>query len=107
VHYGKVAGILRYLRENDIELVDLEYLPSEFFIEFSEGLELATFVDGGWAKLTNEGKKVIDSIWGILCATRGLDPKVMYDDILDFFKAQAQDAEVVPIEQGKKKKKSK
>jgi hypothetical protein len=107
VDYGKVVGILRYLKENDIDLVDIEYLPSQFFMEFSEGLELATFVDGGWATLTDEGKNVIDSVWGILCDTRELDPKVMYDSVLEFFKAQAEDAKVIPIKQGKKKKKSK
>ncbi len=105
--YGKAVGILRYLKENELDIVDIEFLPSEFFIEFEEGLQLAVFVDGGWAKLTSEGKVVIDSIWGILCALRDISPNVMYDNLLDFFKAQAIDAEVVPIEQGKKKKKSK
>lgn len=100
--YGKVVGILRYLNDNALDLSDMEYLPQDFFIEFQEGLELASFVDGGWAKLTNEGKVVIDTIWQLLCRVRELDPNDMYDNPLEFFKAQAEDAEVIPIEKGKK-----
>lgn len=105
--YGKVAGILRYLNDNSVELVDLEFLPSDFFIEFQEGLDLALFVDGGWAKLTSEGKKVLGSVWGIMCAARQLDPSVMYDSPLDFFKAQAEETEAEIIDINSKKKKSK
>jgi hypothetical protein len=107
VDYGKVAGILRYLKENDIDLVDLEYMPPEFFMEFSEGLELALFVDGGWATLTKEGEKVLSSVWGVVCSVREIDPAVMYDSPLDFFKAQAQDAEVIDIKTKRKKRKKK
>ena len=46
--YSKVAGILRYLNDNALDLADLDFLPSDFFLEFAEGLDLATFVDGGW-----------------------------------------------------------
>ena len=107
--YSKVAGILRYLNDNSLELVDLEYLPSDFFIEFQQGLELALFVDGGWAKLTPEGKKVLDSVWNILCKVRSIDPNVMYDSPMDFFKAQAveTDAEVIDINSKRKKNKKK
>ena len=105
--YGKVAGILRYLNDNSMELVDLEFLPSDFFIKFREGLDLALFVDGGWAELTPEGEKVLSSVWGIMCASREIDPAVMYDSPLDFFKAQAQDAEVVDIKTKRKKRKKK
>jgi hypothetical protein len=105
--YSKVAGILRYLNDNSLELVDMEFLPSDFFIEFREGLDLALFVDGGWAKLTPEGKKVLESIWEVLCIVRKLDPKVAYDTPLEFFKAQAQDAEVIPIDTKRKKSKKK
>lgn len=103
--YGKVAGILRYLNDNALDLVDMEFLPQNFFMEFSEGLDLALYVDGGWATLTKEGQKVIEAVWKVMCATREIDPKVMYDSPMDFFKAQATDAEVVPIEKGRKKKK--
>lgn len=107
--YSKLAGILRYLNDNSLDLVDMEFLPSDFFIEFNEGLSLALFVDGGWAKLTPEGKKVLDSVWGIVCAVRKIDPKVIYDTPLDFFKAQAieTDAEVIDINIKKKKSKKK
>ena len=98
--YGKVAGILRYLNDNALDLVDIDYLPQDFFIEFSEGLDLATFVDGGWATLTDDGKVVLDSIWKVLCVTRELDPDVMYDNALEFFKSQAVDADVIPIGRG-------
>jgi hypothetical protein len=42
-----------------------------------------------------------------MCAARQIDPKIMYDSPLDFFKAQAEDAEVIPIDSKKKKRKKK
>lgn len=105
--YGKVAGILRYLNDNSLELADLEFLPQDFFIKFREGLDLALFVDGGWATLTSEGEQVLGSVWGVMCATRDIDPAVMYDSPLDFFKAQATDAEVIDINTKRKKSKKK
>ena len=102
VDFGKIASILRYINDDALQLADIEFLPQDFFVQFSEGLELASFVDGGWATLTKEGETVLETVWKIMCITRELDPEIMYDNPLEFFKAQAEDAEVIPIERGKK-----
>jgi hypothetical protein len=103
--YSKVAGILRYLNDNALDLADLDFLPSDFFLEFAEGLDLATFVDGGWATLTDEGKLILETVWKIMCAARQIDPEIMYDSPMEFFKSQAEDAEIIPIDSKRKKKK--
>jgi len=107
VDYSKIAGILRYINDNSLDLAHVEFLPQDFFIKFREGLDLALFVDGGWATLTPEGEQVLGSVWTIVCATREIDPAVMYDSPLDFFKAQATDAEVVDMNTKRKKSKKK
>jgi len=107
VNYSKIAGILRYINDNSLDLAHVEFLPQDFFIKFREGLDLALFVDGGWATLTPEGEQVLGSVWTIVCATREIDPAVMYDSPLDFFKAQATDAEVVDMNTKRKKSKKK
>lgn len=100
--FGKIASILRYISDDALQLSDIEFLPQDFFLEFSEGLTLATFVDAGWATLTKDGETVLATLWNILCDIRDLNPEVMYDNPYEFFKAQAEDAEVIPIKRGKK-----
>ena len=102
--YSKIADILTYVNDEAMALVDVEYLPSEFFIDFSEVLDFATSVSGGWATPTFDGEQALLMVWNFLCDMRELDANVMYDTPLDFFKAQTVDADIVPIEQGKKKK---
>lgn len=100
--YGKAVGILRYLNDNADEMVNMEFISPDFFIEYSDALQLSTFVDGGWATLTDEGKKVIGLVWNILCQVRDINPLESFDSPMDFFRSQALDAEVIPIERGRK-----
>lgn len=101
--YGKVTDILSVIFYDGVDLVGLDYLPDQYFIECQDQLVLSTYVSGGWVELTDEGKKQIDFAWRLLCEIRDLEADVMYDTPLDFFKAQAMDAEVIPISRGRKK----
>ena len=40
-----------------------------------------------------------------MCAARQIDPEIMYDSPMEFFKSQAEDAEIIPIDSKRKKKK--
>ena len=100
--YGKIANILTVIYQDGVELSALEYVPADFFTELQDALELATFISGGWAEPTDTGKSQLEYAWRVLCDVRELDPEVMYDTPIAFFEAQAVEAEVVPIEQGKK-----
>jgi len=86
--YSKIASILSQINEDALELEEVEYLPSDFWIDFEDGLSLADFVDGGWAEPTEIGKSQLELIWRTLCDLRELDPEVMYDTPAEFFKAQ-------------------
>lgn len=101
--YGKVADILAVLHDDALELSDVGYLPDDYWTEFEDTLTLCAFVSAKWAELTDLSKFNVDVAWQVLCQIRELDPEVMYDSPLDFFKAQAEDAEVIPIGRGKKK----
>jgi hypothetical protein len=100
--YGKVADILTVIYKDGVELASLEYLPTDFFTELQDALELASFISGGWAEPTEVGKSQLEYAWRVLCDIRELDPEVMYESPLAFFEAQTVEAEVVPIEKGKK-----
>lgn len=99
--YGKVADILSTIWLDAIELERVGYLPSDFWTEFEDELQLVTYISAGWATLTEEGQFRVQDIWNALCEIRGLDPAVMYDDIAAFFEAQALKADVIPIKRGK------
>ena len=86
--YNKIASILAQINLDALELEEVEYLPSDFWKDLEDGLTLAVFVNGGWAEPTEMGKSQLGYAWRILCDMRDLDPEVMYDTPLDFFKAQ-------------------
>ena len=86
--FGKIAVILSQINTDALELENVEYLPSDFWVDFEDGLGLADFVAGGWAEPTEMGKSQLEFVWRTLCDMRDLDPEVMYDTPLDFFKAQ-------------------
>jgi hypothetical protein len=100
--YGKLAEILAVIYDDGVELSAVEYLPSNYWIECEDSLTLATFVSSGWAEPTDMGKSQLEFAWRVLCEIRGIDPEIMYDSPIEFFKAQAVGAEVIPIEKGKK-----
>lgn len=100
--YGKVADILAFIWVEGVELAGNDYLPSDYWKEYQDELQLAAFVSGGWAEPTDEGKVMLSVAWDTLCEIRELDPEVMYNGIQEFFEAQAVDADVIPIEKGKK-----
>ena len=100
--YGKVARILSFIWLEAQQLENAEYLPSDFWQEYEDELLLANFVTAGWVELKEDGKARIEVAWDTLCEIRELDPSVMYKDIEAFFEAQAVEAEVVPIEKGRK-----
>ena len=86
--YNKIADILTQINLDALELEAVEYLPSDFWIDLEDGLELAVFVNSGWAEPTEMGKSQLELAWRMLCDMRDLDPEVMYDTPLDFFKSQ-------------------
>ena len=86
--YNKIADILTQINLDALELEAVEYLPSDFWIDLEDGLELAVFVSSGWAEPTEMGKSQLELAWRMLCDMRDLDPEVMYDTPLDFFKSQ-------------------
>ena len=86
--YNKIASILAQINLDALELEEVEYLPSDFWKDLEDGLTLAVFVNGGWAEPTEMGKSQLGYAWRILCDMRDLDPEVMYDSPIDFFKAQ-------------------
>ena len=86
--FGKIAIILSQINTDALELERVEYLPSEFWVDFEDGLGLADFVAGGWAEPTDMGKSQLELVWRTLCDIREIDPEIMYDSPADFFKAQ-------------------
>jgi hypothetical protein len=48
------------------------------------------------------GKSQLEYAWRVLCAARSLDPEIMYETPLEFFEAQIVEADVIPIEEGRK-----
>jgi hypothetical protein len=100
LEYGKVCDILGFIYDNFDELISVEYLSSDYWELFENTLVLSALVSADWATLTDEGKKQVDIAWHILCETRDIDPAIMYDSVVDFFKAQSEDADIIPISQG-------
>jgi hypothetical protein len=86
--YNKIASILTQINLDALDLEQVEYLPSDFWKDLEDGLTFAVFVNGGWAEPTEMGKSQLGYAWRILCDMRDLDPEVMYDSPIDFFKAQ-------------------
>ena len=86
--FGKIASILSQINTDALELENVEYLPSDFWVDFEDGLSLADFVAGGWAEPTDMGKSQLELVWRTLCDIREIDPEIMYDSPADFFKAQ-------------------
>ncbi len=86
--FGKIAIILSQINTDALDLEDVGYLPSEFWVDFEDGLGLADFVAGGWAEPTDMGKSQLELVWRTLCDIREIDPEIMYDSPADFFKAQ-------------------
>ena len=48
--FGKIAIILSQINTDALDLEDVEYLPSDFWVDFEDGLGLADFVAGGWGR---------------------------------------------------------
>ena len=86
--FGKIAIILSQINTDALDLEDVGYLPSEFWVDFEDGLGLADFVAGNWAEPTDMGKSQLELVWRTLCDIREIDPEIMYDSPADFFKAQ-------------------
>lgn len=99
--YGKIAEILATIYDDGVDLAAVEYLPADYWTECEDALVLADFVSGGWAEPTEMGKSQLEYAWRVLCDVRELDPEIMYDSVLDFFQAQAVDAEIIPFKGGK------
>ena len=87
--FNKIAIILSQINTDALELERVEYLPSDFWVDFEDGLNLADFVAGKWAEPTEMGKSQLELVWRTLCDIREIDPDTMYDSPADFFKAQA------------------
>jgi hypothetical protein len=86
--YNKIADILAYISIEAESLVEVEYLPVDFWAGLVDELKLAEYVAAEWATVTTLGEFQLEYAWRELCEMRELDPEVMYDTALDFFKAQ-------------------
>lgn len=86
--YGKITDILAYISIEAESLVEVEFLPVDFWAGLVDELKLAEYVAAEWVTLTPMGEFEIEYAWRELCEMRDLDPEVMYDSALDFFKAQ-------------------
>jgi hypothetical protein len=86
--YNKIADILAYISIEAESLVEVEYLPIDFWAGLVDELKLAEYVAAGWATVTTLGEFELEYAWRELCEMRELDPDVMYDTALDFFRAQ-------------------
>jgi hypothetical protein len=83
---GKVQ-ILAFLWEHNLE-IDSAYLPSEFFEQYEDVLELCKMIAVDWAKSTKASQEIIDYVWNVFCEMRDLDPRDEYESIEAFFKVQ-------------------
>lgn len=88
--YGKVSAILTNLYDNKDEFIAANYVDEKFFTYLDDALVLATMVNANWAEPTEIGKEQIIIAWQTLCDLREVDAKVMYDNPIDFFMAQAE-----------------
>ena len=86
--YNKIADILAYISIEAESLVEVEYLPIDFWAGLVDELKLAEYVTAEWATLTSLGEFQIEYAWRELCEMREIDPEVMHDSVIDFFKAQ-------------------
>jgi hypothetical protein len=86
--YNKIADILAYISIEAESLVEVQYLPVDFWAGLVDELKLAEYVAAEWATVTTLGEFQLEYAWRELCEMRELDPEVMYDTALDFFKAQ-------------------
>ena len=86
--YKKIADILAYISIEAENLVQVSYLPIDFWAGLVDELKLAEYVAAEWVTLTSLGEFEIEYAWRELCEMRDLDPEVMYDTALEFFRAQ-------------------
>lgn len=86
--FDKIADILAYISIEAESLVAVEYLPIDFWAGLVDELKLAEYVAAEWVTVTSLGEYELEYAWRELCEMRYLDPEVMYDTALDFFKAQ-------------------
>lgn len=98
--YSKIADILAFVWAEGVDLAGNEYLPTDYWKEYQDELQLAAFVSAGWAELTQDGEDMLDVAWDTLCEIRELDPSVMYNSVIEFLEAQAVDAKIIPIKSG-------
>jgi hypothetical protein len=86
--YKKIADILAYISIEAESLVEVSYLPIDFWAGLVDELKLAEYVAAEWVTLTPLGEFELEYAWRELCEMRDLDPEVMYDTALEFFRAQ-------------------
>ena len=86
--YNKIADILAYISIEAESLVEVSYLPIDFWAGLVDELKLAEYVAAEWVTLTTLGEFELEYAWRELCEMRDLDPEVMYDTALEFFRAQ-------------------
>ena len=87
--YKKIADILAYISIEAENLVQVSYLPIDFWAGLVDELKLAEYVAAEWVTLTPLGEFELEYAWRELCEMRDLDPEVMYDSVEEFFESQA------------------
>ena len=82
------ADILSFILEREEELKEVAFLPSDFWEEAVDVLQLSSFISAGWAEATEEGQKAIDLVYDVMCNIRDVAAEKEFATIDDFFLEQ-------------------
>lgn len=89
--YNIKAEVLAVMLKNSGTLVEIGYLPEEYFEIMDDALIFAATVYQGWGSVLKDGEQVLDQAWELLCKLKHIDPAVKvlgYEDFLAMSKAE-------------------
>jgi hypothetical protein len=82
------ADILSFFLDREEELKEAGFLPSDFWEEAVDVLNLSSFISAGWAEATEAGQKAIDIVYDTMCSIREIGAETEFETINDFFLEQ-------------------
>ena len=82
------ADILTFISEREDELKEVGFLPSDFWEEAVDVLNLSSFISADWAEATEAGQKAIDIVYDTMCRIREIGAETEFANINDFFLEQ-------------------